>query len=148
MKRQNLVLIGCVCAIVFGAVAYAQLPKQEPVATSPPAFAVYELIQNSRARKETYLLNRYTGDSWQLVETTRRYAWQKISKEVHNEDAVPKDWAEPVYQVSTSGLTVKGTYMVNVITGATWLLFEDPSKGLFWGVIQAPNAGVRRPRGR
>jgi hypothetical protein len=125
-------LIGSVAA------AFAQLPEQEPVATAPPPSARYELIQNSRAMKETYLLDRYMGNRWQLVQSTKRYAWQKISKEAHEKDVAPKDWAGPAYQVSVSGVAAKGTYMINVVTGATWILFEDPEAGIFWGAIPEP----------
>lgn len=123
---------------IFAVVAYAQPPAREPIATAPPAPARYELIQNSRAMKETYLLDRYTGNSWQLVQSTKRYAWQRITKEGHDKDLVPTDWSGPAYQVSVSGLAAKGTYMINVITGATWVLFEDPEDGIFWGAIPEP----------
>ena len=120
-------------------VAFAQSSEQQPVETTPPASAVFELIQNSRALRETYLLNRYTGDSWQLVRSTKRYVWQSISREAHERDVLPENWFGPAYQVSVSGLAAKGTYMINVITGATWILFEDTKDGhLFWGAIPAP----------
>jgi hypothetical protein len=137
MKRKiTLSLATVLCAVA--AVTFAQLPEQEPVATAPPAAARYELIQNSRAMKETYLLDRYTGNSWQLVRSTERYVWQKIPKEAHDKDIVPKKWTGPAYQISVSGLAAKGTYMINVITGATWVLFEDPKVGIFWGAIPEP----------
>lgn len=128
-------------AVVFCALAaptFAQLPAQEPVATAPPSDARYELIQNSRALKETYLLDRYSGDSWQLVQSTKRFVWQRVQRESHDQDFVPKDWTGPAYQISISGLAAKGTFLINVLTGATWVLFEDPKEGLFWGVIPAP----------
>lgn len=138
LMKHRLLLILLTGLIVFALVTSAQLPTHEPVATAPPLIAKYELIQNSRAMKETYLLNRYTGQSWQLVQSTRRQAWQKIPKETHEADFVPKGWSEPAYQVSVSGLAAKGTYMINVITGATWVLFKDPEEGIFWGAIPAP----------
>ena len=136
--KHPLLLISLIGLIVLALVTFAQLPEQEPIATAPPLMAKYELIQNSRAMRETYILNRYTGQSWQLVQSTQRQAWQKIPKETHETDFVPKGWSEPVYQVSVSGLTAKGTYMINVITGATWVLFKDPERGIFWGAIPAP----------
>jgi len=88
--------------------------------------------------KETYLLDRYSGNSWQLVQSTKRYVWQRIPKEPHDEDIVPKEWVGAAYQISVSGLAAKGTYMINVITGATWVLFEDPKEGIFWCPIPEP----------
>lgn len=135
--KHRILLISLIWLIVLALVTFAQSPKQEPVATVPPLTAKYELIQNSRAMRETYLLNRYTGQSWQLVQSTRRQAWQKIPKEMHEDDFVPMAWSEPAYQVSVSGLAAKGPYMINVITGATWVLFKDPEGGIFWGSIPA-----------
>ena len=117
--KHHLLLISFIGLIAISLVTPAQVSKQEPVATVPPLTAKYELIQNSRAMRETYLLDRYTGQSWQLVQSMQRQAWQKIPKEKHPHDFVPTAWSEPAYQVSISGLAAKGTYMINVITGAT-----------------------------
>ena len=137
MKRKIILTVAAaLCAVA--AVAFAQLREQEPVATAPPPAARFELIQNSRAMKETYLLDRYSGNTWQLVQSTKRYTWQRIPKEAHDRDIVPKEWSGPAYQISVSGLAAKGTYMINVITGATWILFEDPKEGIFWGAIPEP----------
>ena len=108
------------------------------MATVPPLAARYELVQNSRAMAETYLLDQYSGNSWQLVQSTKRYVWQRIPTESHDKDIVPKEWTGSAYQISVSGLAAKGTYMINVITGATWILFEDPKEGIFWGAIPEP----------
>lgn len=137
MKR-TLTLISAAVLATLAVVAFAQLPAQEPIATTPPSVARYELIQNSRAMKETYLLDRYSGNSWELVRSTERYIWQRIQKEAHDRDIIPNEWTGPAYQVSVSGLAAKGTYMINVITGATWILFQDPEEGIFWGAIPEP----------
>ena len=137
MKRRGL-LISLAVLIFLTVVTFAQLPTHEPVTTMPPLSAKYELIQNSRAMRETYLLNRNTGQSWELVKSEQRYIWQKIPKEQHKSDFTPVGWSGPVYQVSVSGLAAKGTYMINVITGATWVLFEDSQDGIFWGTVPAP----------
>jgi len=136
--KPRTILLGLASLAVFGAIALAQMPAQQPVATAPPLPAKYELIQNSCAMKETYLLDRYSGNTWQLVQSTKRFVWQKIRKEAHDRDVVPKDWTGPAYQVSVSGLAAKGTYMINVITGATWILYENPEQGIFWGTIPEP----------
>jgi len=137
MNRKITLLLGALLCVIAG-VVFAQLPKQEPVATAPPLAARYELIQNSRAMRETYLLDRYSGASWQLMQSTKRYVWQRIPTEAHEKDIVPKEWTGPAYQISVSGIAAKGTYMINVITGATWILFKDPKEGIFWGAIPEP----------
>jgi hypothetical protein len=133
-----MILLGVASLAVFVPIAPAQMPAQQPVATAPPLPAKYELIQNSRAMKETYILDRYSGNTWQLVQSSKRYVWQKIQREAHDRDVVPKDWTGPAYQISVSGLAAKGTYMINAITGATWILFEDPDQGIFWGAVPEP----------
>lgn len=132
-------------AVIFvvATVALAQLPKTKSVATVSPLDDRYVLIQNSHLIKETYLLDRYTGDSWQLAELSPRYAWWKISKESHDEDIVPKEWTGLVYEIHFSEQAAKRTYMINVITGATWILFDEPTQGrIFWGAIPKQNNRV------
>ena len=83
MKR-TFTLAGVAALATLAVVAFAQLPEQEPIATTPPAAARYELIQNSRAMKETYLLDRYSGISWQLVQSTKRQVWPRITLEAQD----------------------------------------------------------------
>ena len=131
-----------IAAVIFivTTVAFAQLPQTESVTTASPLADRYVLIQNSHLIRETYLLDRYTGDSWQLAELSPRYAWWKIPKESQEEDIVPKEWTRPAYQIYLSGGTEKRTYMINVITGATWILFDEPTQGrIFWGTIPRQN---------
>lgn len=137
MKRQT-ALLAVVFVAVLAAIAFAQVRQQEPVATTPPSAARYEVVQNSRAMRETYLLDRYSGNTWQFVQSIDKFVWERIPREAHDEDQVPSEWSGPAYQISVSGLTAKGTYMINVITGATWVLSEDPERGIFWSAIAAP----------
>jgi hypothetical protein len=134
--RRRLLLFGFA---LNAQVAFAQHLDQEPIASTPPPSAVYEIVQTSRAMKETYLLNRYTGQTWQLVQVQSRVTWRKIQAEVHNADVAPKEWKGPIYQMSISGIAAKGTYLINTFTGAMWVLYEDPKEGIFWGAIPAPN---------
>lgn len=135
MKRQN-TFFALVVLAVLAAIAFAQV-RQEPVATAPPLAARYEIVQNSRAIRETYLLDRYTGSTWSFVQSADKLVWERIPKEAHDGDHVPAEWSGPAYQISVSGLAAKATYMINVITGATWVLSEDPERGLFWSAIAA-----------
>jgi hypothetical protein len=111
--------------------AFAINNANEPVTTEPPPYAGYEIIQTSRAMRETYLLNRYSGETWQLVSSRGRAVWQQIPVEPNDGDIVPKEIDGPVYQISISGLAARGTYLINTFSGATWILYEDPDEGIF-----------------
>ena len=129
--------------ILFPAFALAQIRSEDvypPSNTSPPFLGRFELIQNSRAMRETYMLDKFTGQFWQLVQSIKgpRSVWQKIPRESQEKDMKPEGWTGPLYQVSISGLAAKGTYLVNTATGATWILYEDPKEGKFWGAIPPP----------
>lgn len=44
-----------------------------------------------------------------------------------------------VYQITMSGIAVKGCYLVNTLTGATWTLYKDSdTEEIFWGLVQGP----------
>jgi hypothetical protein len=49
MRRQLLLLVGFA---LNGPVAFAQHLDQEPIASTPPPSAVYEIVQTSRAMKD------------------------------------------------------------------------------------------------
>jgi hypothetical protein len=112
-----------------------EVPTVATEKTTPPTTAKYEIVQSPRAMKETYLLDRYTGQTWTLVKTDKRPKWEAITAEVNLDDIKPSGFTGPLYQISISGVAAKGTYLINTATGATWILFSDPEQGKFWGAI-------------
>lgn len=101
-------------------------------ATTAPLDARYEIVQSTLAAKHTFRLDRFMGATDVLVVgIDGARGWQAIPRLAHPDDA-RINARRPAYQVFTSGLAVKHTFLINVVTGATWELFEDPSRGLFW----------------
>jgi hypothetical protein len=68
-----------------------------------------------------------------LISSHDRPVWQYISAEPNDGDIVPKEIDGPVYQISSSGLAARGTYLINTFSGAAWILYEDPDEGIFLG---------------
>ena len=102
--------------------------------TSAPASSRFELVQSELAAKVTLKVDKFSGIVYQLVQGEKGVTWQIIESEKH-----PNDTATPGkvnYQVFTSGLAVRMTYLINVNTGATWQLSVDPEIGNFWAVIE------------
>lgn len=134
---KHLVLIIAFSLLSFSAVA--QNSYNNLTATTPPESGRYEIITSSIAMRETYLLDKDTGDTWQLVSSYYGYSWQKLRKQEHPADTIPAGHKGSVYQITMSGIAVKGCYLVNTLTGATWTLYKDSdTEEIFWGLVQGP----------
>lgn len=134
---KHLVLIIAFSLLSFSAVA--QNSYNNLTATTPPESGRYEIITSSIAMRETYLLDKDTGDTWQLVSSYYGYSWQKLRKQEHPADTISAGHKGSVYQITMSGIAVKGCYLTNTLTGATWLLYEDSdTEEIFWGTVSGP----------
>lgn len=130
---------GCFVAISLLLVAFsiAAQEARTPQKTQAPADSRYEIIQSNFAAKFTVRLDKYTGITWFLVKKTNGdVTWEIIAREEH-----PTDLHKPAgrvnYQIFTSGLTLRDTFLINVNTGATWQLLHDPKEDEdFWGVVR------------
>ena len=135
MKRKIIIFI----LVFLPSILFAQ-SNEKQTATTFPQNGKYEIITSSLAFRYTFLLNRETGDTWQLV-TTRSggSAWEKIYRNRNSDDKVPDGYKGAVYQITMSGMAAKGMWLTNTLTGATWTLYSDSDTGeLFWGVIGSP----------
>ena len=117
---------------------YAQSSTNKETSTTFPQNGKYEIITSSITMRDTYLLDRETGDTWQLVSTSYGYAWDKIYKNSNLRDKIPDGYKGAVYQITMSGIAAKGIYLTNTLTGASWTLYEDKNGDLFWGAISFP----------
>lgn len=135
MKRLFLTFLLAVAAFSVT----AQNIYNNQTATTTPASGRYEIITSSIALRETYLLDKETGDTWQLVSGYSGYKWEQIPRQEHPHDIVPEHHKGAVYQITLSGIAVKGSYLINTLTGATWKLYEDSDTGrVFWGTVASP----------
>jgi hypothetical protein len=89
--------------------------------TKTPLDARYELIQSEISTKWTFRLDRYTGQVYQLVDTTRSdgKAWEKMIvsylPEIQNAN-------KPRFILFTSGIAYGHTFLMDTKTGKTWYL--------------------------
>ena len=135
MKRTALIFT----FILLAAAIPAQGTYNKQTSTTPPESGKFEIVTSSIAMKATYLLDKASGDTWQLVSGYYGYAWEKLHRQEHPADTVPEGHRGAAYQITMSGIAVRGCYLTNTLTGATWILYEDSDTGeLFWGAVSGP----------
>jgi photosystem II stability/assembly factor-like uncharacterized protein len=128
MKQLLSAIIG---VLICSSTLAVELEQHEK--TSVPPECRFEILQSSLAAKLTLKVDKFTGTVSQIVETKDGgKTWQPITKRPH-----PLDKTEPGkvnYQVFTSGLALKFTFLINVNTGATWQLLNS-AEGISWDPI-------------
>jgi hypothetical protein len=119
--------------IVVPAVVSGQsMVAQKHQATAPPAEARFEIIQSSFVAKLTLRLDRFTGAVDQLMtRPDSTIGWEPIVRRSHR-DPDTQVAGRANYQIFTSGLAIRYTFLINVTSGATWELVEDRTSGWFW----------------
>jgi len=119
--------------VLFITQAYANESNRNQT-SSVPSTVQFEIIQSELTAKITLKIDKFSGNVFQLVTGKEGLTWQLISKEKHSKD---KAFSSKVnYQLFTSGLAVRLTFLINVNTGATWQLAEDNEIGAFWKALE------------
>ncbi len=130
MTRTVIALAFCVVATTTS-VAAVVIEKHER--SSVPSNSRFELVQSTLAAKLTLRVDKFTGRVDQLVEVSAGgKTWQPIPRGKHVSDTTNPNVVN--YQVFTSGMAVKFTFMINVHTGATWQLIASKD-GPVWDPI-------------
>lgn len=92
-----------------------------------PEFAPrYQIVQSSIAARGTYKVDTYLGNVYQLVvDANDNESWQQLSRKgnVNNDITVE---GQRNYEIFLSTIAMKFTYLINLNTGATWQLVQDP----------------------
>lgn len=106
--------------LVFAGFAQADEFQPSHQNTSLPSSARFEIIQSSLAAKWTFRLDRYSGRVWQLVKT-------KDDDNIWEEMPVldlpkSKTASKPHFQLFTSGLAARHTFLIDNDTGKTWVV--------------------------
>lgn len=135
MKLSSL---GLCCLLVLGiSTARAEISAATHQSTTVPDTARFEVAQSPILARLTFRLDRFTGETWQLVSTpTNSYAWQPVKR-----IPLPNDTKAPGkvnYQLFLSGIRAQVTVLVNTTTGASWYAAEDPKTGVFWSPMEQP----------
>lgn len=95
-------------------------PNASHQRTSAIPSARFEIVQSPLAARWTFRLDRYTGQVWQLVSTADSgQAWQEMF--VAQALVLPSP-TKPRFQIFTSGIAARHTFMLDADTGRTWQL--------------------------
>jgi hypothetical protein len=117
MKRILLVSLFLASTSYATAQEYPSPPHQQ---TSPNPGARFEILQSPLAAKWTFRLDRYTGHVWQLVRTKDdNNTWEEMLVRELQKVQSP---ARPRFQLFTSGLAARHTFLLDSDTGRTWLV--------------------------
>lgn len=119
MKTKKIVAFLAFCAVSATAVSQ-DYPSPSSQQTSANPGARYEIIQSPLAAKWTFRLDRFSGRVWQLVKTKDNDStWEEMS--VYE---LPKlaSASRARFQLFTSGLAARHTFIVDSDSGKTWLL--------------------------
>lgn len=121
MNRSASVAITLCLMLGTGATrAMAQdFPAPAHQSTTPAPAARFEIVQSPLAARWTFRLDRFTGRVWQLVTTKEDdTAWEEMVVAGLPPGAGA---ARPRFQIFSSGLAARHTFLLDGDTGKTWL---------------------------
>ena len=119
MKRLAMLVL------VLSATISAQEPADIHQHTTPPTDARFEVIQSELAAKWTFRLDRFTGHIDQLVKSSDGSSlWEAML--IVGLPPVASTHAR--FQLFTSGLAAKFTFLIDTTTGQTWELASSKTK--------------------
>ncbi len=115
--------------ILFATPSWAA-ENQSSVSTSLGANARYQIVQSELVARVTFRVDRVCGAVSQIVADERdENSWQAVPME--NPPTCVAD-GRIRYQLFTSGLSVRFTYLMNTDNGATWRLVANSQDNPFW----------------
>ena len=103
------------------------LDSRSPTVTLVSSLPRFQIIQSTIAARGTYKLDTYKGEVFQMVMgSDNNETWQLLRKYGH-ENADAQVLGHKNYELFTSTIAMKFTYLINVNTGSTWQLVQDPN---------------------
>ncbi|MDR6586357.1 hypothetical protein [Herbaspirillum frisingense] len=95
-------------------------PHASHQTTSAIPNARYEIVQSPMAARWTFKLDRYTGTVWQLVSTPDSgLTWEGM---MIVQSPIVASSSKPRFQLFTSGIAARHTFLFDTETGRTWQL--------------------------
>ena len=99
-----------------------------------PLDARYEIVQSPLVSRAIFKLDKYTGSVAVLTRAADgTFSWQAMLRADHPLDKMVPGKVN--YEFFSSGLIASATFLINVNTGATWVLTEDPKHQLYWAAV-------------
>ena len=102
-----------------------------------PSDSRYEIVQSELGARYTFKIDKYTGYVKQLVKSDDdSVTWQSIIL-IDSSKTEDQQNNKVNYQIFTSGLGARFTFLINIKTGDTWQLTEVDDMGyLYWSPIE------------
>jgi len=95
----------------------------------------WEFFMSDVAIKYTFKVDKFTGNVYQFVQREdKSYTWQLIERETSNIDTQKQDSIN--YQLFSSGLGIRFTFLLNTNSGLTWKLVKDENDVSFFSKIE------------
>ena len=130
MKKTILILM----LLAAASLGFAQETNRHQFSSSPES-SRFQIVQSELGARLTFNIDKYTGMVFLLVEGRDGLTWQLIEAEEQTSDETISNQVN--YQLFTSGLGVRMTFLINVNTGITWQLAEDMKSGeYFWDAME------------
>jgi hypothetical protein len=99
---------------------------RSPQLTTTATGARFEIVQSTIAARATFRLDRYTGRIWELAKTKDDdNVWQETRVFDRPLIQAPN---RPRFQIFTSGLALRHTFLIDGDTGKTWVLVSAKDK--------------------
>jgi hypothetical protein len=139
MRRILTFISFLVVVFAYAEPSHAQdLGSSEMRHTSAPPDARYEIITATSTVRAVLKLDKRTGEVFELASNKalvknkdEEHAWQKTRRLPHPDKNDATN--EVNYQIYTDGAGGIYTYLINLRTGATWILAKEEGKEeLYW----------------
>ena len=112
--------------LLLSCIATGQQPENHQQST-PPVNARFEIVQSGLLARTTFRLDRYTGRVSQLVQTSTGDAtWEQM--EIQRLLLAAPTPTRAHFQIFTSGLAARHTYLIDTDSGQTWVLVTGRKK--------------------
>ncbi len=116
-----------VTMLLYSVPIQAQDANPASAMTSPVPSGRFEILQSPRAARLTFRLDRYSGRISQLVATkSDGLAWEDTPVVDGPKVAAP---TRPRFQMFTSGIAARYTFMLDTDTGKAWQSVTSKEKG-------------------
>ena len=125
MMKKILFLLFLLCSINV----YSQETENYQAVKTSQTGGRYEIVQSEITRRHTFKIDKYTGTVLQFVKTSEDVStWQLVPKTPAKFDTVIPDQIN--YQVFLGGIAIRDCFLLNINTGATWILVKDSAENL------------------
>lgn len=129
MKKVRFII----CFIILGFPVFGQDNGSNQ--TTSLSHGHWEFFMSDVAIKYTFKVDKFTGNVYQFVQREdKSYTWQLIERETSRIDIQKQDSIN--YQLFSSGLGIRFTFLLNTNSGLTWKLVKDEKDIYFFQLIE------------